>query len=282
MKSGRIHQLLLHSPFDAPFDVTSMSAVHSAPTAAAKGKKRGWLCPPRGEGGKKNGGGRQPWTTEEQRIWLDAQLHDCSQLGRGRTLRQDFYSNALEDWIRQWPPPPEQSSEEKQVWEADKSKVWHHVSSFPKHPTANVKKIRDWLCNHKPAVASEVDRVADSNDVLDFRSGAPKRRSLFQIYSKLYYKKKLRNIVNEAFASQWSAENPGKDKIPRVPPGFRNRIVKREFENESEEVKDHVRREQAERHRQDLDQVGDFDLSGLEDLSEMELNQQREARSLQR
>ena len=113
---------------------------------------------------------------------------------------------------------------------------------------------------------------------MDFRSGVPRRRSVFQVYSKLYYEEKLRTIVN----TEWAAKNPGKDETPPVPMGFRNHVVKMEFEKESDQVKNRVREVRLQWHRQALNEVGDVELSDREDLSEEELAQQRTARNLQR
>jgi len=106
----------------------------------------------------------------------------------------------------------------------------------------------------------------------------PKRCSVFQVYSKLYYEEKLRTIVN----TEWVAKNLGKDEIPPVPIGFRNHVVKMEFEKESDRVKNRVKEVRMQWHRQALNEVGDVELSDQEDLSEEELARQRTARNLQR
>jgi hypothetical protein len=73
-----------------------------------------------------------------------------------------------------------------------------------------------------------------------------KKLSLTQAYTKLYWKDKIENIVNERWKADWLSAHPDYDannpseRIPVPGIAFRNKIVRRLYDSELETIKSMV------------------------------------------
>ena len=121
--------------------------------------------------------------------------------------------------------------------------LWHKLTGFQFF----LKQIRCWFKNHKQR--GEEQGAGESRArVLDLTGKRAKARKLSapNAYSKLYFKKKVKPVVEQRWREKYLKEHPEHkptDKFPRWPILFQNKILHEFWNAEPKELQDSVRKE---------------------------------------
>lgn len=111
------------------------------------------------------------------------------------------------------------------------------------------QQIRNWFKNHKGALTNALTNAPATgrSRVLDLTGKRTKIRKLSgaNAYSKLFFKTKIKPVVEERWRTQYLAKNPGQQpsKFPRWPIEFQTEIVQEMWKAEPDDVKADVRRQ---------------------------------------
>jgi len=127
------------------------------------------------------------------------------------------------------------------------------------------QQIKDWFKNHSRAGASKGD---GRRQLLDLREHKRKKLPAWQAYSKLYYEKKVKEVVDAQWKVKYVAENPDHDETLSVPPAplrFRNQIIRQLYEQETDDVKDEVETSREKLGENDLEVDANEDNLGPEE-----------------
>ena len=137
-----------------------------------------------------------------------------------------------------------------------------------------IQRIKQWYNNHSRGGAS---RTGQRRKILDLGK-AKKQMPQWQIYSALYYKAKLKDLIHAKWETYYRKENPDYDPtkdVPKITLSFVNERVREYFEAETAEVKEEVR-QKAEVEQQDVLQDGENGELDPEELKRLKLlNYQR-------
>jgi hypothetical protein len=121
--------------------------------------------------------------------------------------------------------------------------------------------MKQWYNNHARGTASS---TSERHKILNFKEKAKRRKQGWQVYSKLYYKEKLRRLIQESWEKKYRQDHPELDEdapIPRLSLSFRNQKTRELFEAEKDEIKQEV----ATAQKADLDSGDDEDNDEGED-----------------
>ncbi|TDL13702.1 hypothetical protein BD410DRAFT_734978 [Rickenella mellea] len=186
--------------------------------------------------------GRNRWTSSEQEDWLATQVPDYWTSQQNKTVK-DFFAAVETGFYRKWPFVPEGE----------------------KGPGATLKghkkRLRQWFANNAKKGGANRGRCK----ILRLR-GLPRIKAAYQVYSDLYYKDKLKAMVDESYAEHEEAAREEGTK-PEKKIAFRNRLVMQAFEDETDQVKEEV---EKARERQDGISITP-PISDSEGLSEAEV-----------
>jgi hypothetical protein len=117
-----------------------------------------------------------------------------------------------------------------------------------------MKRIKQWFNNHTRAGGASETRIK----VLDLTGRKPKKLQPTQAYSRLYYDKKLKPAIADAWAKH-ILDMPA-DKLKRPNLRFRNKVIKEMWLEEPEHVQ-----EEVEKYREELSiEEEEEDLDGTE------------------
>jgi hypothetical protein len=213
------------------------------------------LHPKKMASGKKNRGGMKPWYTEEQQAWFTEHLPPYV-ASRATKAPAEFWPPIFEDWFTKWPltiAEGEMGNEEEVLAglmtgkkEVSRYRELSDVFGCDAYLAVfDTQQIKNWFKNHKGSLmnASAIGR----SRVLDLTGKHTKIRKLSgaNAYSKLFFKTKVKPVVEEKWKAHYLAKNPGQPtgKIPRWPIPFQNKILHDLWKAEPEDVRADVRRQ---------------------------------------
>jgi hypothetical protein len=105
-----------------------------------------------------------------------------------------------------------------------------------------LQRLRQWFNNHMRATGSS---GKGRRKVLDLSGKSKRQRADWQIYSTLYYKTKLKEPIQEAWAAKWRQEKPD-EVIPKVSLAFCNEQIRESYATETAEIIAEVEAKRAE------------------------------------
>jgi hypothetical protein len=192
--------------------------------------------------------GKRRWTTTDQRKWLEARIPAFVKAQDDKTTSTVFFPETHKAWQKEWPtePPTEQEVKDAkgdaQKALAIKTKTTEDVSSssslFRNHLTHKQRKIPQrvfyWFHNNTRTSSSGTGK----RGLLKIKSKTrlPKE---WQAYQTLYYKTKLKPLVDVAWAA-YLATVPADTKPAKTRFAIMNEVVQKTFAEETEEVKKEV------------------------------------------
>ena len=91
--------------------------------------------------------------------------------------------------------------------------------------------------------------------LLDLSGKKTKKLPAWQVYSKLYYKMNIKQVMQAQWKVKYLAENPDHDHASPIPPAplqFQNAVTRELYEQESPEVKEVVRNNLEKRGVEDV------------------------------
>jgi hypothetical protein len=144
-------------------------------------------------------------------------------------------------------------------------------NSVKTYVNSKKQRIKQWYNNH---TRGDTSAPGEHRRVLDLNT-KPKRQLLdWQIYSTLYYKDKLKDLIQTEWQSKYLEDHPDHDletAIPTAPMAYRNEKTREYFEAETEEVKKQVKEsrktdQSASGEDQDMEALGSDEAKRLEKL----------------
>jgi hypothetical protein len=124
--------------------------------------------------------------------------------------------------------------------------------------------------------------VTNRRQILDLRAKKPRKLPAWQAYSVLYYKDRLRDEIQGLWKARYIRKNPGCDRrsIPKPKLEWRNRMVQKLFEKESEEVKNEVEEVRKSMQRS-MTELADAEDDKNDELDDEERANRKRARMYQ-
>src|SRR6188768_831036 len=149
--------------------------------------------------------GRKPWTTPDQRKWLEALIPAFLEGQENHTARA-FYSKVYDDWAQAFPPSQPSDAEvqkaggvEQAVWAQRKAQdnVSKDLTKGTKNTHILVQRLFQWFHN-----ATRQSNATTKSAVIPVKK-TTKLPAAWQAYSSLFYQSKLKILVDNA----WEAYN---------------------------------------------------------------------------
>ena len=196
---------------------------------------------------------RSPWTSEDQRQWLDSRKTEYLTANINKTATKEFFPTVFKEFWEKWPVPAVTQDE---IQEADGSielatkrkrdkydKVWASLNEWHNNWLRKFQRIREWFHNNKRQLNS-----GGGTSLLKV-SAPPKMLHPWQAYQALTYESKWKTEVDKEwkeYKNQWEADHPGEDP-PKGRFVIMTEFMREKYRNESEEMK-----ERCEQYRRSL------------------------------
>jgi hypothetical protein len=203
-------------------------------------------------------GGPVEWTTEEQRLWLEDRkpAYTFAQTNGSKNFRV-FWATTFDSWLKRW--PIEELTEKEKSEGLDKElkmkkmkevSKWNYSRELFSSQNTLMQRIKQWYNNHNRGGAA---RAGQRRKILDLGK-AKKQMPQWQIYSALYYKAKLKDLIHAKWETHYRELHPDYDttkNVPKITISFVNERVREYFEAETAEVKEEIRLK-AEAEQEDV------------------------------
>ncbi|KIJ90502.1 hypothetical protein K443DRAFT_116510 [Laccaria amethystina LaAM-08-1] len=180
--------------------------------------------------------GRRRWTTDGQGTWLAGHLDAFIDSQLEKTTVKNFFPKVIKEWREAW-PLPDPTQEELAAAKSPEDAI-------QKKRTKEDERVKAWFHNHTRGQTYG----SGSRGLLKLQTAKPRVRLEWQVYQQLTYESKWKAIIDKEWSEtvkKWEAENPD-TKMVETRFTFMNTFLQEKYKEESEDVKEEVKKRRAE------------------------------------